>query len=212
MRFAPLPTALTLAALAVAAPLVAQRGPGGMPMMTGAGSPADVAAGRYAIEPAHTQVTFTVTHFGITPYSGTFSGASGTATIDPAHPAAATLSVTIPTASVETTSSKLTDELKSADWLDAGKFPAATFVSTKVTPMGPAMAAIDGNLTLHGVTRPATLSARFFGAATNPMSKKASVGFVGRMTVRRAEFGVAKYVPMVSDETTLTINAALEKQ
>ena len=201
MRLASIPTALTLAALAIGAPLVAQRGPGMMPMMTGAGAPSDVAAGTYAIEPNHTQVVFTVTHFGITPYSGTFSGASGTAMLDPAHPEAARVSVTIPVASVMTTSAKLTDELKSADWLDAARFPTATFVSTKVTPMGPAMAAIEGTLTLHGVSRPATINARFFGAATNPMSKKASVGFVGRLTFKRAEFGVTKYVPVVSDET-----------
>lgn len=201
-----------VAAAAVAAPLVAQRGGGGMPMMQGAGSPADVAAGTYLVEPNHTQVSFGVTHFGITPYTGLFSGASGRLSVDPARPGAAMLQVSIPTASVRTTSTKLDDELKGADWLDAGKYPAATFVSSKVTPMGDGAAQIDGTLTLHGVTRPATLRARFFGAATNPMSKKASVGFVGRMTIKRSDFGVAKYVPVVSDETLLTINAAFEKQ
>lgn len=207
-------TALAFAAVAaVATPLIAQRGPGGgMPMMQGAGAPSDVAAGTYAVEPAHTQAIFTVTHFGITPFSGTFSDASGTAKLDPAKPAATTLSVSIPVASVMTTSAKLTDELKSADWLDAAKYPHATFVSTSVTPMGDGAAQIDGTLTLHGVSKPATIRARFFGAAMNPMSKKASVGFVGRLIFKRSDFGVSKYVPVVSDETTLTINAAFEKQ
>ena len=198
---------------AVAAPLVAQRPPmGGMPMMTGAGSPADVAAGTYAIEPNHTQVSFSVTHFGITPFTGMFSGASGTMKLDPAHPEATTLSVSVPVASVQTTSTKLTEELRSADWLDAGRFPTATFTSTSVTPMGNGMARVDGTLMLHGVSRPASINARFFGAATNPMSRKASVGFVGRLTFKRADFGVSKYVPVVSDETSLAITAAFEKQ
>jgi len=204
-------TIALVASAALATPLVAQSG-GNQPAMHGAGSPADVQAGTYQVEPNHTQASFTVTHFGITPFTGVFSGASGRLTLDPAHPEATKLQVSLPTASVQTTSAKLDEELKSADWLDSAKFPAATFVSSKVTPMGNGMARVDGTLTLHGVSKPASMRARFFGAATNPMSKKASIGFVGRMTVKRSDFGVAKYVPVVSDETTLTINAAFEKQ
>lgn len=203
MRYLP---ALSLAL--AAAPLAAQVDQ----PLHGAGTPADIKAGTYAVEPNHTQVTFSVAHLGISPFAGTFSGASGSMTVDPAKPAATTLTVTIPTASVQTTSAKLTDELKSADWLDAGKFPTATFRSTRVTPLGADAVQVDGTLTLHGVTRPATLRARFFGTATNPMSKKASIGFLGRIAINRSEFGVTKYVPVVSDETVLVINAAFERQ
>lgn len=207
---------LTIAAL-LAAPLVAQSmqtAPAHMMPGTlkGAGTPASVKAGSYAVEPAHTQVHFAVSHMGISPYDGWFSGASGTLTIDPARPAATTLSVSIPIASVQTTSDKLTEELKSADWLDAGRFAAATFTSTGVTRTGADTATIRGNLTLHGVTRPVSMDARLFGAAANPMSKKDSLGFTGRLVIKRSEFGVAKYVPLVSDETVLVINAAFEKQ
>ncbi len=212
MRLA-IPATLAVATAIAAVPLVAQRPPmGGMPMMSGAGSPTDVAAGTYAIEPAHTQVSFTVTHFGITPFTGMFSGASGSMKLDPAHPEATTLSVSVPIASVQTTSTKLTEELRSADWLDAARFPTATFVSSSVTPMGNGMARVDGTLTLHGIAKPASISARFFGTATNPMSKKASVGFVGRLMFKRTEFGVTKYAPVVSDDTSLSITAAFEKQ
>ncbi|MBN9918217.1 YceI family protein, partial [Listeria monocytogenes] len=76
---------------------------------------------------------FSVSHFGISPYAGTFSDASGTLKPDPAKPAETQLDVTLPIASVQTTSSVLTGELKSADWFDAAKFPTATFHSTKVT-------------------------------------------------------------------------------
>ena len=212
MRLA-IATTLAAAAAIAAVPLVAQRPPmGGMAPMMGAGSPADVAAGTYAIEPAHTQISFTVTHFGITPFTGMFSGASGSMKLDPAHPEATSLSVSVPIASVQTTSAKLTEELRSADWLDAGRFPTATFVSSSVTPMGAGMARVDGTLTLHGVSKPASINARFFGSATNPMSKKASVGFVGRLMFKRTDFGVSKYAPMVSDDTALSITAAFEKQ
>jgi polyisoprenoid-binding protein YceI len=200
-----LATALAL----VAAPVLAQTA---MPdMLQGSGTPTDVQAGTYAVEPNHTQVAFSVSHMGISPFAGTFAGGTGTLTVDPAKPNAATVSVTIPTTSVQTTSAKLTEELKSADWLDTTKFPTATFRSTSVRASGNT-AEIAGTLTLHGVTKPVTLRARFFGAATNPMSKKASVGFLGRIAIKRSDFGVTKYVPLVSDETVLVINAAFEKQ
>lgn len=218
MRRIHIPLVLAAAA-ALAAPVIAQPGPGGpgggrerMEMLHGAGAPTDVKAGTYAVEPAHTQVTFSVSHMGISPFAGTFSGASGSMTLDPKNLAATKLNVTIPVTSVQTTSDKLTEELRSADWLDAAKFPTATFVATSVTPRGPDAAAIDGTLTLHGVSKPITIMARFFGAAQNPMSKKDSVGFLARATIKRSDFGVTKYVPVVSDETVLVINAAFEKQ
>ena len=199
---------LAFAAL-VAVPAVAQMA---MPdALHGSGAPSDVAAGTYTIDPSHTQVAFSVSHMGISPFAGTFSGGSGTLTIDPAKPTAATVSVIIPTASVQTSSAKLTEELNSADWLDTAKFPTATFKSTAVRTMGGG-AEIEGLLTLHGVTKPVTLRARFFGAATNPMSKKPSVGFLGRIAIKRSDFGVTKYVPLVSDETVLVVNAAFEKK
>jgi polyisoprenoid-binding protein YceI len=204
------------AAAALAAPVIGQPGAGGpggrMEMLHGSGTPADVKAGTYAVEPAHTQVTFSVSHMGISPFAGTFSGASGSMTLDPNKLSATKLSVTIPVTSIQTTSDKLTEELRSADWLDAAKFPTATFVATSVTPRGPDAAAIDGTLTLHGVSKPITIMARFFGAAQNPMSKKDSIGFLGRALIKRSDFGVSKYVPVVSDETVLVINAAFEKQ
>lgn len=201
---------LVIAPLAlVATPLVAQMG---MPdQLHGAGTPADVAAGTYSLEPHHTQVTFSVSHLGISPFAGTFAGGSGTLTIDPAKPDAASVAVTIPTTSVQTTAAKLTEELNGADWLDTTKFPIASFTSTSVRSMNGG-AEIAGNLTLHGVTKPVVLRARFFGTGTNPMSKKPSVGFLGRIAIKRSDFGVGKYVPMVSDETILVINAAFEKQ
>ncbi|WP_375391069.1 YceI family protein [uncultured Sphingomonas sp.] len=196
------------AALLLAAPALAQMDQ----PLHGAGGPADVKAGTYAVEPNHTQVTFSVSHLGISPFAGTFSGASGTLTADPANFAATTLSVSIPVASVQTTSAKLTDELKSGDWLDAGKFPTATFRSTRVTALTADTVQVDGTLTLHGVSKPAIIRARLFGVATNPMSKKASIGFLGRLQFKRSDFGVSKYVPMVSDDTVLVINAAFERQ
>ena len=175
-------------------------------------NPASVTAGTYAIEPGHTQIGFSVLHFGFTWYSGSFSNVSGKLSLDPKKPAASELSVTIPIASVQTTSDKLTSELKDADWFDAAKFPDATFVSTSVVPTGKGEATVTGNLTLHGVTKTETLKVKFLGAGTNPIDHKYTVGFDAAGIIKRSDFGVTKYVPYVSDEVRLHIAGAFEKQ
>ncbi len=174
-------------------------------------NPSAVTAGTYKIEPGHTQVSFSVLHMGFTYYSGNFSGASGTVTLDPAKPSAMSISVSVPIDSVQTTSTKLDGELKSADWLDAAKFPAMTFTSTSVTSTGADTADVAGNLTLHGVTRPLTLHATFVGTGTNILDQHVTAGFRVTGVLRRSEFGVSKYVPLIGDEVALTINAAFEK-
>jgi len=174
--------------------------------------PSTVKAGTYNVEPGHTQVGFSLLHLGFSYYSGLFSNVSGTLSLDPSDPTAAKLDVTIPIESVATTSTKLDGELKGADWFDAAKYPTATFTSTKVVAMGKDGAKITGNLTLHGVTKPETLTAHFVGAGINPLDKKYTVGFEATGTIKRSEFGVKTYVPLVSDAVRLTIAGAFELQ
>lgn len=173
---------------------------------------ADVKAGDYLAEPYHTQVLFSVSHFGLSNFSGVVTGASGSLKLDPAHPANSKLDVSVETATILTPVEKLTGELRGADWLDADKYPKATFVSTKVIPTGAGQATIEGNLTLHGVTRPLTLHARFVGAGVNPITKGYTVGFDGEGAIKRTEFGVKAYAPMIGDTVHLTIHGAFELQ
>ncbi|AOX20761.1 YceI family protein [Kozakia baliensis] len=182
------------------------------PSASAATAQCDVQAGNYKIETTHTQVAFSLLHFGFTNYSGLFSGATGTLSLDPAHPTNDKLNVAIPVASVQTTSDKLTDELKGADWFDTAKYPNATFVSTKVVPNGKGKATVTGDFTLHGVTKPIVLHVSYIGAGINPLDKAYTVGFHATGIIKRSDFGVKAYVPMVGDDVTLSIAGAFEKQ
>ena len=193
-----------LLALLVATPVLAQTPP--------TRDPAQIQAGTYAVDPGHTQVGWRVSHMGFSNYAGGFSDVSGTLELQPKNPAAAKLSIKIPVTSVATTSAKLTDELKGDQWLDAAQFPAMTFVSTKVAPEGKDRAKVTGDLTLHGVTKPVTLDVTLVGAGVNPLNKKVTVGFEATGTLKRSEFGVKTYVPLIGDELHLTIAGAFEKQ
>jgi polyisoprenoid-binding protein YceI len=188
------------AAFVLAAPAIAQ-----MPTL-GTADVTKVVAGNYEVEPNHTQIAWTVNHLGVSLFSGMFSQASGTLSINPKNLATTKVSISVPVASVQTTSDKLTGELKSADWFDAAKYPAMTFVSTKVTSTSATTADITGNLTLHGVTKPVTIEAVFTGVGSS-MSKKANIGFTGSADIKRSDFGVKTYVPLVSDAVHLSISA-----
>jgi polyisoprenoid-binding protein YceI len=167
--------------------------------------------GSYKVESYHTQVGFSISHFGFTNYSGLFSGATGSLQLDPAKLGTSKLDISIPVDSVTTTVSKLTDELKGDKWFDTAKFPKAAFVSTQVVPTA-AGATVTGNLTLHGVTKPVVLHVRFIGAGVNPIDKAYTVGFEATATIKRSDFGVTTYLPAVGDEVQLTIAGAFEQQ
>jgi polyisoprenoid-binding protein YceI len=174
--------------------------------------PKSVKSGTYQIEPYHTQVAFSISHFGFTDFSGLFSGASGTLALDAAKVGISKLDVSLPVESVLTTVPALDKELKGEQWFDVAKFPKATFVSTKITKVSDGTATIVGDLTLHGVTKPVTLKARLIGAGTNPLDKSSTVGFEATATIKRGDFGIKQYLPLLADEVTLKIAAAFVLQ
>jgi polyisoprenoid-binding protein YceI len=185
-----------LALSALAAPATAQ---------LASTDPNAVKAGVYEVEAYHTQVGFSLSHFGFTNYSGFFSNATGALTLDPANLGVSKLKVSIPVSSVLTTVPMLDSQLKGDQWFDAVQYPTATFVSTRITRTGPHTAIIVGALTLHGVTKPVTLKARLIGSGTDPILKAFEVGFEATGDINRSDFGIKQYLPLVGDDVTLTI-------
>ena len=196
------------AALTVGA-LHAQQG--GPPPKLGTHDAKLVTAGNYKADPNHTQILYTYGHLGLTNNMGLLSGANGTLTLDPKAPDGAKLSIDVPVNTIHTSIAALDKELVGPMFFDADKFPNAHFESTSVSAKGES-ATINGNLTIHGVTKPATIHATFAAAGANPMSKKDTISFKGTANVNRAEFGLGTAVPMVADKVDLTITAAFEKQ
>lgn len=190
-------------ALALAATPVLAQAPG----LPGAADKARVAAGTYAVDPNHTQVTWQVNHMGFSMLQGQFGAKDGTLTIDPANLATARVDVTFATDQLSTTAAGFTNHLKSKDFFDVANNPTARFVSTGVTASGDG-ATITGNLTIKGITKPVTLAATFVGAGANPMNKKKNIGFRATTSINRADFGLGFALPVVSDKVDLVINAA----
>ena len=161
-------------------------------------------AADYKIDPGHTMVLASWNHFGYSNPSANFGGASGIIHYDDKNPEKSAVEVTIPIDQIQTFVPELNEHLKSADFFDAQKYPTATFKSTKVT-MKDGHLKVVGNLTLHGVTKPVTLKAKLNKVGIQEMMKVPAIGFDASTTISRSAFGIAKYVPMVSDEIELRI-------
>ena len=211
---------LSLAAASLAAMTIgtlhAQQG--GAPQLPGAMDVSRAQAGTYTADARHTLIGWRVNHFGFNDYFGIFGNVSGTLTIDPAAPQNAKVDITVPVAEVTTANAGLTEHLLRApgegkdkpDFFGASAAPAR-FVSTSVMPNG-TMAMIHGDLTLNGVTKPVVIDAEFTGAGNAMMPpRKLTLGFEGTTTIKRSDFGLNTFVPMVSDEVELDITVAFEK-
>lgn len=201
--------ALAAVVAAVVAPAAAQTPAAAPAPLLG---PEDVPAGVYVLDSKEALVRYTTIHMGLTEFWGTFPNASGTLTIDPNAIAAAKVDIKVPVVGLETTNRELNGEFFSNEFFDAEKYRTMHFVSTEVTRTGPRTARMTGDLTLHGVTRPIVLDVTFNGAGPNTFSKVLTLGFKGEGVVKRSDFGLGKYMPIVSDETQITISAAFEQQ
>lgn len=160
---------------------------------------------KYDIDTTHTQVIFSWNHFGFSNPSATLEKFTGDFMLDTADLTKSSISITFPLDGLHTGVPKLDEHLKSPDFFDAAKFPNITFKSTKVDKVGANGLKVTGDLTIHGVTKPATLDVKINKIGDNPMMKKASAGFDATTTIKRSEFGVDKYVPNVSDEIPVHI-------
>jgi polyisoprenoid-binding protein YceI len=170
-----------------------------------AASPAFAAGLTYRMDPDHTVVLATWSHFGYSHPSANFPGATGTIVYDADAPEQSSVEVAVPISRIDTFVPKLDEHLKGPGFLDAARYPQATFRSTSVKTMGKDRLAVTGDLTLHGVTRPLVLDVVLNKAAPHPMGKTPMVGFDATATLKRSEFGVDAMLPMVADEVALRI-------
>lgn len=163
-------------------------------------------AATYRIDPRHTQVWFTYSHHGYANLSGRLGEARGEIRYDAANPAASAITVELPMSSLSTGVPKLDTHLASADFFEVDKFPTASFRSTKVTVRDASHLDVAGELTIHGVTRPATFAVTINKVGRHSMSNAEMAGFDAVATIRRSEFGVARMIPAVPDEVQIRIS------
>jgi polyisoprenoid-binding protein YceI len=169
-------------------------------------------AASYTVDPAHTYVTFEIGHFGTSTNRGRFDKKQGTVEFDRAAKTGK-VEITLDTASINTGFGQFNDHLKSAELLDAAKYPTAKFVGDKFTFTGDKVSSVSGQLTLLGKTAPVTMTATNFNCYENPMLKREVCGGDFEATIKRSDFGVKYGLDWgFPDNTRLLIQVEAVKQ
>lgn len=161
-------------------------------------------AADFLLDDQHTSIVFAINHFDLSFCYGMFGKYSGSFTVDMNDPTAAKFEITIDAASLDTQVEKRDEHLRGPDFFNVKQFPEIKFVSTSVTADGKTLN-VTGDLTMHGVTKPIVLPLTFIGEGVGPYGKE-RIGFAGRATIKRSEFGINAYVPKIGDDVTLLLS------
>ena len=161
----------------------------------------------WKIDSVHSEVDFTVRHMSVSNVHGRFGGVNGVIQLDRDDMSKSSVQATIDVSSVDSGSAMRDADLKSANFFDTARYAKATFVSTGVTRQGNRLT-VTGNLTLHGVTKPAVLDVEGPSTPVPGMDHKPHSGFSASTTLKRTDFGVGAGFPasIVGDEIKLTVD------
>lgn len=168
----------------------------------------------WSVDKAHAGLGFTITHLGISDISGTFKNFDVSVTSDKEDFSDAVFELSADVASINTAIDMRDNHLKSADFFDAEKFPRLTFKSTSLTPAGKDRYKLNGDLTLHGITKAVTMDLWYRGTIANPRSKAPTSGFQVTGVIKRSDFGIGGGfpAPMLSDEVRIKADGEFTKK
>lgn len=173
-------------------------------------------ADTWAFEQGHSLVTVTWVHLGLSRQSARLRDIAGTVDFDPTNPEAGKVDVAMRVAGLSTGVPELDKLLHSADFFDAEHFPLITFKSTAVRRTGERTGEVAGDLTIMGTTKPVTLQVTWNFSGEHPLSTlnptykdKFVSGFSARTRIKRSEWGIARAIPLVSDDIDVSIEVEL---
>jgi polyisoprenoid-binding protein YceI len=164
--------------------------------------------GTWQIDPAHSDVSFSVRHMMVSKVKGRFGTFSGTI-VTAENPLASTVTAEIDASSIDTNQAQRDAHIRSADFFEVEKYPTITFQSTSVEPKGDDFL-VRGDLTIKGNTRQVPLKLELNGFGPDPFGGLRA-GFTATTEISRKEFGVDIDMPMdgggvvVGDKITITL-------
>jgi len=154
---------------------------------------------KWIIDPDHSAAAFSVRHMMIANVRGQFCKISGTVYYDPKNIASSSIELSIDASSIFTGVQKRDDHLRSADFFDTDRYPAISFVSTRIHSVDGNKAQVTGNLTMHGITRQVTASVEISGPVQDPFGDGTSMGFTVSALINREDFGILWNQPMANN-------------
>ena len=149
---------------------------------------APAVAAEYNLDLNHTQAEFSVVHLGFSHVRGLIPVSAGTLVLDGSN-VPTSVTATLNAAGLDTKSADRDSDLRGAEWFETEKYPTMSFVSTRIEGTNPQAFTIAGNLTMHGVTKPVTLAAKFEGRMVDARGR-AHVAYSATTTVDRRDFNL----------------------
>lgn len=172
---------------------------------------ANAAPVEYKLDPNHTIVLASWDHFGFSRPSANFGQVDGTLVYDADNVAASRVDVTLPLSGMESFVPKFNEHLRSPDFFDAAKWPTAKFRSTRVEKAGDGKLKVTGDLTIRDVTKSVVLDVKL-NKTGEGRGGAPKIGFDANTVIKRSDFGIAKFVPNVSDEVEIRITTEASGQ
>ncbi len=174
-------------------------------------------SGEYKLDLTHASIVWKVSHFGLSDYVGRFNQFDATINLDSENFSKSGVEVNIDTASLDTDypNPEKEDFNKTliSEWFKGGEFPSITFKSSELSELKDGRFTIKGEMTMLGKTLPVTLDAKLNGAmVSHPFSKVPALGFSATTTIKRADWGVSKFIPAVGADVDVEIQAEFLQQ
>lgn len=163
------------------------------------------AADKYEFDKSHTKILFYINHLGFSDTVGEFTDYDGYFTFDQQKPEDSTINIALKPSGIRTSSTKLDGELQGEKFFKSDQFPTIEFASEKVKKTGENIGEVDGIVTMLGVSKPTKLTVRFNKADYHPFTKNFVAGFSASATIKRSDFGMKEYLPLVGDEVRIEV-------
>jgi len=160
------------------------------------------AADKFTVDPVHSSLAFKIKHANVSYFFGRINGPEGMIKVDD-DPTKTSFDVTAKVANIDTGNTKRDDHLKSPDFFSASEFPTLNFKSTAVKKGDGNKIEVSGDLTIHGQTKPITVTLEKIGQGKSQMGERA--GYAGDFTIKRSDFGMSKMLEMLGDEVTIMV-------
>lgn len=175
--------------------------------LLGSGGAVQAQIQHYRLDPVHTRVLFAVDHAGLSAALGTFSGATGTLSLDPKDWTSARVEASIPLASLDLGDAKWREKVLERSFLDAQAQPEARFVSTRVEPVDAQRARVIGTLSLRGQSSEVTLDVTLNALKRHPITRRRTAGFSATGEVDRRDLGMDSWPNVIGHRVQLRIEA-----
>ena len=158
----------------------------------------------FTVDERHTFPSFEISHLGFSTQRGRFNRTHGKIILN-SRARSGSIHVAIDANSIDTGLAALEERLQKADFFNTEKYPAITYDSDKIVFEGQKPVRAEGRLTLLGVTKPVTLDIKSFQCGVHPITKKNVCGADAATRIKRSDFGMTAFLPVIGDEVKIQI-------